>query len=172
MIIRLQLSHTAARLDRVVLAASRVFAWLVLAVVAALFLQWPVRQLIGAGHLALNDAGQVLHAAVFLTGIAYGIVVGGHVRLEVFHAHFSPRGAAWVTLGGHLLFVLPWLAILGWYGYDYVKLSIGQLEAFPDTYTPGYFVSRIVFGVFVVLATLASLAQVLRSAAVLFERRA
>lgn len=168
----MMLEHLAHALDRFVHALARVFSWLVLGVVATLFLQWPVRLLIGRGHLGLNDAGQVLHATVFLVGVAYGIVTHGHVRLEVFHAHFSPRGAAWLTLGGHLVFVLPWLALLGGYGYDYVRLSLGVWEAFPETWNPGYWTMRVAFSLFVVLASIASVAQVLHALAVLMERRA
>jgi TRAP-type mannitol/chloroaromatic compound transport system permease small subunit len=164
------MERIARALDRLIEFASAIFAWFVPLVVAALFLQWPVRQLIGRGHLGLNDAGQVLHATVFLVGVAYAIAVHGHVRLEVFHARFSERGAAWVTLAGHACFVLPWLAILAWYGYDYVRLSLAVWEGFPETWNPGYWTMRIAFSLFVVLTSIASVAQVLHALAVLLRR--
>jgi len=101
--------------DAIVDAIGRVCAWIVLLVIGALFAQWPLRELVGGGHILANDWGQVAHAAVFSLGIAYAMRWDGHVRLDVFYQRLSLRGKALVDLAGSALFVVPWASIVLWY---------------------------------------------------------
>src|SRR2546430_9164357 len=94
--------------DAVVDAAGRVGAWLVLFVVAALFGQLPLREWVGAGHLLVNDFGQIAHATVFMLGVAYALRWDGHVRLDVFYHRMSSR---WLFLSSrrrHTRFDCDW----------------------------------------------------------------
>src|SRR5437867_4250655 len=92
-------------------------AWLVLFVVATLFGQWPLRELLGTGHILANDFGQIAHAAVFAIGIAYALRWDGHVRLDVFYHRLSPRGRALIDLAGSVAFIVPWAAMVLWFSW-------------------------------------------------------
>lgn len=143
-------------------------AWLVLAVVVALFAQWPVREWFGSVtrlHIALNDYGQLFHATVFLVGAAYALAIDRHVRLDAFRSRLGARWRATIEVGGHILFVLPWLAVLAYFGADVVARSVSTWETFPETGTPGYPLMRLAFVVFVVLMAVASVARLLRATA-------
>ncbi len=157
----------AAALERAVIRVCEVFAWLALAVVLTLFAQLPVRELIHRGHLALNDFGQLFHATVFLVGIPYALLTDAHVRLDVFHRHMSPRTRAIVETLGTALFVVPWVLLLAYHGEGHVLRSISFRENFPETLTPGYFLMRVSFALFVLLmiaATASRLARALHEA--------
>jgi TRAP-type mannitol/chloroaromatic compound transport system permease small subunit len=145
----------------------RTVAWLCLAVVGLLFLQIPLRELVGAGHNTANDIGQLIHATLFMVGAAYAMRHDGHVRVDIFHQRMSAKARAAVDLVGTLLFLLPWLTLLGWYSIPIVLNSVEELEQFAETYTPGYYLMKLLLFVFVALVGLQAVATIARALIVL-----
>ena len=138
-------------------------AWLVLAVVGLLFAQVPLREIFHGGHNTANDIGQLVHAALFMIGGAYAMRHDGHVRVDIFHQRMGAKGRAAVELAGTILLLLPWLALLGWYAVPIVLNSLAEREAFAETYTPGYFLLKLLLFVFVALMALQALAGMARA---------
>jgi len=155
--------------NAVVDATGRIFAWLVLFVVAALFAQWPLRELVGAGHILANDFGQIAHAAVFMIGVAYALRWDGHVRLDVFYHRMSQRARALVDLGGTLLCVVPWTFIVLWFSGPTTLRSVAVFEKFPETWSPGYWLFKVLLIVFAALLLLQALGHVARDVAELID---
>jgi TRAP-type mannitol/chloroaromatic compound transport system permease small subunit len=153
----------ATLLERGVLAIGGAVSLLVLAVVAALFGQLPLRDLVRYGYLEANDYGQLFHATVFLVGIPYAVVADRHVRLDLMRGRFSPRVRALIEALGHLLFVIPWTLVLSIYAADPVWRSITLGERFPNTGNAGYALMRVAFVLFLVLLAAASASRVIRS---------
>jgi TRAP-type mannitol/chloroaromatic compound transport system permease small subunit len=145
----------------------RTVAWLVLAVVGMLFVQVPLREIFHGGHNTANDVGQLIHATVFMVGAAYAMRHDAHVRVDIFHQRLSPRARAAVELVGTVFFLLPWLALLGWYSVPIVLNSVGELEQFAETYTPGYYLMKLLLFVFVALVSLQAIATTARALIVL-----
>ena len=152
-----------AWIDALVDRAGRLASWLILAVVALLFLQIPMRELAHFGHNQVNDIGQLCHATVFMVGVAYAMRWDAHVRVDIFYGRMSARWKALVDLLGTLLFVLPWLAVVTRDAIAIVVNSWRDLEAFSETYTPGYFLLKTQLLVFAALVALAALANILRA---------
>ncbi len=73
------------------------------------------------------------------------------------------RRRAFVDLFGTVFFILPWLAVVGWFSIPIVVNSVRQLEAFPDTWTPGYFLIKTLLFVFILLVGLQALATIARA---------
>lgn len=157
--------------NAVVDAAGRTFAWLVLFVVAALFAQWPLRELVGTGHILANDFGQIAHAAVFMIGVAYAMRWDGHVRLDVFYHRMSPRARALVDLAGTVAFVIPWIGIVLVYSWDTTVRSVAVFEKFSDTWSPGYWLFKVLLIVFGALVLLQALGHAARDIAQLIDPR-
>jgi TRAP-type mannitol/chloroaromatic compound transport system permease small subunit len=155
--------------DAVVDAAGRVAAWLVLAVIATLFGQLPLREWVGAGHILANDYGQIAHATVFMVGVAYAMRWDGHVRLDVFYQRMSRRMRLLVDLGGTLLFVAPWIGIVLWFSWATTVRSVAVLEKFPETWSPGYWLFKVLLIVFGVLVSLQALGHIARDVAALID---
>jgi len=153
--------------DAIVDAIGRVCAWIVLLVIGALFAQWPLRELVGGGHILANDWGQVAHAAVFSLGIAYAMRWDGHVRLDVFYQRLSLRGKALVDLAGSALFVVPWASIVLWYSIPTTVRSIAALEQFPETWSPGYGMLKVLLLAFTSLLLLQTAGHIARDIGVL-----
>jgi len=158
--------------DAVVDAIGRSTAWLVLFVVAALFGQWPLREFFGAGHILANDFGQIAHAAVFAIGVVYAMRWDGHVRLDVFNQRMSARTRALVDLAGTLCIVIPWAAIVVWFSWETTLRSVAGFEKFPETWSPGYWVFKVILIAFGALLLLQAVGHVARDLAQLIDPRA
>lgn len=157
--------HVAERIDAFVDRVGRAASWLILLVVATLFLQIPMREFVHYGHREVNDIGQIIHATVFMIGAAYAMRWDGHVRVDIFYNRLSARGRALVDLCGTVFFILPWLCIVVLDSVPIVRNSWAHLEQFADTYTPGYFILKTQLMVFAVLLALQALANILRDLA-------
>jgi len=155
--------------DAIVDAIGRTTAWLVLFVILALFGQWPLRELVGGGHILANDFGQLAHAAVFSIGIAYASRWDGHVRLDIFYQRLSARGRAWVDLVGTLAVVVPWAGLVLWFSWQTMRRSVAVFEQFPETWSPGYWVFKVLLIVFAVLLLLQAAGHVARDLALLLD---
>jgi TRAP-type mannitol/chloroaromatic compound transport system permease small subunit len=155
--------------DAVVDGVGRVGAWLVLFVVAALFGQLPLREWVGAGHILANDYGQIAHATVFMLGVAYAMRWDGHVRLDLFYQRMSRRARLLVDLAGTTLFVLPWIGIVLWFSWATTVRSVAVFEKFPETWSPGYWLFKVLLLVFGVLVTLQAFGHIARDLAALID---
>lgn len=155
--------------DAVTDATGRVFSWLVVFVIGALFAQWPLRELVGAGHILANDFGQLAHAAVFSIGVAYALRWDGHVRLDVLYHRMSRRARALVDLAGTLLFIVPWTLIVLWFSGATTLRSVRVLEKFPETWSPGYWLFKVLLIVFSVLLLVQAVGHVARDLAELID---
>jgi len=155
--------------DWIVDAVGRSCAWLVLFVIAALFGQWPLRELLGNGHILANDFGQIAHATVFAIGVAYALRWDGHVRLDVFYHRLSARGRALIDLAGSLAFVVPWAAIVLWFSWSTMLRSVAVFEKFSDTWSPGYWLFKVLLIVFAALLLLQAFGHIARDIASLLE---
>ena len=139
-------------------------AWLIVPVIALLFLQIPLREVVGRGNLLANDMGQLLHATVFIVGVAYTLRWDGHVRVDLFYSRLAPRTRAWIALLGTIAFMLPWLWLVGRWSIPITLQSWRQLELFPETGNPGYFHFKTLLFVYVLLVGLQALAMMARAA--------
>lgn len=59
-------------------------------------------------------------AAIFLLASAYSIHQDDHVRVDIFYARFTPRQRLWVDTGGFVLFLVPSMILLAYFGYDFM----------------------------------------------------
>jgi TRAP-type mannitol/chloroaromatic compound transport system permease small subunit len=154
-----------AGIDRV----GRAVAWVVLAVVFFLFVQNPLREYLGRGQFLANDMGQLAHAAVFMTGVAYAWRWDSQVRVDLFYRRMGERARALVNLLGTVFLLLPWLGFVAWNSVPTVIQSVKLMEGFPESGSPGFFVMKALLIVFVVTLASQALAVIARSAVVLAD---
>ena len=149
----------------------RVVAWLTFGTVSVCFLVVILRYVFSIGFVWLQELYVWQHAIVFMLGAGYTFLHGGHVRVDIFYARMSPRRRAMVDLFGTLAFLLPWLAVILYYGMPFLTLSWRLLE--PSSQAgglPGYFLLKSVIPTFCVLVGLQGLALAARSLLVLSGR--
>jgi TRAP-type mannitol/chloroaromatic compound transport system permease small subunit len=161
------LDRLADRIEALIDRIGRVMAWLVLAVVFLLFVQNPLREYLGRGQFFANDMGQLCHAAVFMIGVAYAWRWDRQVRVDLLYRNMGARAKALVNLLGTVFLLLPWLALVTWDAVPNAIESVRNLEGFPETGSPGFFVMKSLLLVFAAMMSLQAAAVIARSIAVI-----
>jgi TRAP-type mannitol/chloroaromatic compound transport system permease small subunit len=130
-------------LDRLVATILSGGRWLLLPVVLLLFLQWPLRDVFRIWSRDANDLGQWLFALYVAMAFTAATRARTHLAADALARHYSERTRRLLTRLGALCALAPWslYVIIG--GANLVILSLRSLEAFPDTYNPGYFVIKL-----------------------------
>jgi TRAP-type mannitol/chloroaromatic compound transport system permease small subunit len=146
----------------------RATAWLVLAVVVICFGVVLARYGFDWGDIRLQESYVWLHAVIFMIGAGYTLREDGHVRVDVIYANLSLRGKAIVNLIGTLLFLVPWLLVILYFGWPFISTSWRILEPSAEPGgLPGYFILKSVIMVFAGLMLVQGLAGAARSILVL-----
>ena len=158
----------ADRIDRLNMAVGRAAAWAALYIVLAQFVVVVLRYVFGIGSIWLSETIIYGHAALIMLAAAWTLYAGGHVRVDVFYADFSPRAKAWVDLAGALLLLLPFMLVLAWFALPYVGRSWAILERSRETSgIPAVFLLKTLIPLFALLMALQGVSQAFRAAHVL-----
>ena len=109
----------------------RAVSWLTVVMVVTVLIVVVTRYFLQIGSIALQESVTYLHATVFLSGIAYTLKQGGHVRVDIFYRQFSSRQKALVDFCGGLFFLIPVSVLIFYSSWDYVIASwaIGETSA-------------------------------------------
>ena len=130
-------------LDRIVGGITWVGGLLVLPVSLLLFLQWPLRDIVQMYSREANDLAQCLFALYVSIAITYATRRHAHLATDVLAQRYSPRTRAILARLGALFVLVPWSLFILYAAWPMATQSVRQLEAFPETYNPGYFVLKI-----------------------------
>jgi len=166
------MSALADRIDRLNTAIGRAVAWLILAVVLLQFALVIARYLFGLGSVWLTETVIYAHATLFMLATAWTLIVGGHVRVDIFYAEASARTKALVELIGALLLLLPFMIVLIWVSVPYAARSWAVLEHSQETSgLPIIFALKTLIPLFALLMVLQGVAQAIHAAAALSRAR-
>src|ERR1043165_2227714 len=136
-------SRRIGGLDRLVAAILAAGQWLLLPVVALLFLQWPLRDIVRAWSRDANDLGQWLFALYVAMAFTAATRAPTHLAADALARRYGQTTRAWIARLGDLLGLLPWALFVIIGGARLVTLSLSTLESFPDTNNPGYFIIKL-----------------------------
>ncbi len=102
-------------------------------------------------------------------GLAYTLVVDGHVRVDVIHERLSLRGQGWIELFGLVFLLLPFLGLAVWemFPYAYSSWQQGETSQAPAGLPYRWLLKGIVAVSFALLI-LAALSRLLKVTALLF----
>jgi len=144
-------------LDRIVGRMVLAVGALVLPVGLLLFLQWPLREVVQSYSREANDLAQCLFAIYVSVAVTGATRRHAHLATDVVAQRYSDSARRRLARAGALFVLVPWSLFILYAAWPATVQSVGQLEAFPETFNPGYFVLRIA----VVLSALLVLAQAL-----------
>jgi TRAP-type C4-dicarboxylate transport system permease small subunit len=128
--------------DRAVAAAIAAGRWLVLPVSFLLFAQWPLRDLVHAYAIQANDLAQWLFALYVSLALTFATRERTHLAADVLVQRYSPETRRKIGAIGGFFCIAPWSLFILVVSAPEVWQSIAGLEAFPDTYDPGYFIIK------------------------------
>jgi TRAP-type mannitol/chloroaromatic compound transport system permease small subunit len=144
-------------LDRIVERMVLATAILVLPVGLLLSLQWPLREIVQSYSREANDLAQCLFAIYASVAVTCATRQHAHLATDIVAQRYSQRTRLLLARAGGLFVLVPWSLFILYAAWPATVQSVRQLEAFPETFNPGYFVLRIA----VVLTALLVLVQAL-----------
>jgi TRAP-type mannitol/chloroaromatic compound transport system permease small subunit len=126
-------------IDRITGGIGKLVGWLTLAMVLAsafnALARWvDARQTFGVqlSSNAFIDTQWYLFSLVFLLGASHALLTDSHVRVDVLSSRMSRRTRAWLDVGGIVLFLLPFSALLIWLSWPAIESSWRVREQSPD----------------------------------------
>jgi TRAP-type mannitol/chloroaromatic compound transport system permease small subunit len=156
------LSAVFDRLDRLIAAALRALQWLILPVVIFLFLQWPLRDLVRSYSREANDLGQWIFALYVAASVTAATRARTHLAADIVARRYGRATRAFLMRCGAACGLIPWALLILISGRNLILSSVISLEAFPDTYNPGYFIIKIALWVLAGLVLAQALIDIAR----------
>ena len=153
------LERVLASLDRLISAVLGAGMMLVLPVSLLLFLQWPLRDLVQAYSREANDVAQCLFALYVSVAILCATRRGAHLATDAIAHRYSPATRARFSRIASLAILVPGSLFVLWAAWPIVLQSVLQLEAFPETFNPGYFVVKAAVALLALLVLVQALAD-------------
>jgi TRAP-type mannitol/chloroaromatic compound transport system permease small subunit len=130
-------------LDQLVSFVLAAVKWLALPIVTLLFLQWPLRSLLGLYSREANDLGQWLFAIYVAASVTAATRARAHLAADTIARNYSAAARQWLTRAGVIFALIPWSVIVLVTSFNLVRDSTLLLERFPDTGNPGYFIIKL-----------------------------
>jgi TRAP-type mannitol/chloroaromatic compound transport system permease small subunit len=129
--------------DHALAATVSAVQWLVLPVGFLLFAQWPLRDLVHAYAIQANDLAQWMFALYVSVALSFATRERTHLAADSFARRYSPETRSRIARIGGFLCVAPWSLFIVVVSAPAVWQSLHELEEFPETYDPGYFVIKV-----------------------------
>jgi TRAP-type mannitol/chloroaromatic compound transport system permease small subunit len=119
------------RIERLVDLVGRATSWLALAIVVLMATNVVLRYLFSYGSVWAQELEWHMLTPLIMFGIAYALLMGEHVRVDVLYARFRPRTQEAVNLASALL-GLAIALIFGLLSIKYVQQAYVIDEQSPD----------------------------------------
>ncbi|HZQ60250.1 MAG TPA: TRAP transporter small permease subunit [Casimicrobiaceae bacterium] len=135
----------------------RLTAWLALPLSLLLFAQWPLREIVQAYSREANDLAQILFALYVSVAITAATRAREHLAADALAHAYSPRTRRILARIGAACVLLPWAIFVVVTGVPIMTQSLLELESFPETFNPGYFLVKLAMGLLGVLVAVQAL---------------
>lgn len=159
------LDRWIAVLEGVNVTVGRTVRWCALLMLALQFSIVLLRYVFGISYIFLQEGMIYLHAALFMLGAGYTLVVDQHVRVDILYSRLGQRGRAVVDLLGGVLLLCPSLVLLLVMTWPFVRNSWNVLEG-PMSVggIPASFVLKTLIPAFCILLLIQGAVTIVRSA--------
>lgn len=111
----------------------RIAALLLLLLIANVFYDVIMRYLFNDVSIGMQELEWHLYASVFLLGISYTLSENAHVRVDLIYEQLSPKKQAFIDISGTLIFLIPFSALIAYYGIGFAQeaYSLGEKSGDP-----------------------------------------
>ena len=105
------------------------FAGLLLFVLTAVIIYDVIgRRFFATGSFRLQELQWHLHGAIAVLGFGYAYTRNAHVRIDIFAAGLSEKTRLWLEFWAIVLFLIPFMVLLLWFGYEFAERSFVRGE--------------------------------------------
>ncbi|WP_291296570.1 TRAP transporter small permease subunit [Elioraea sp.] len=115
-------------IDRTSAWAGKTAGWAIVALTAVICYEVFARYMFRAPTSWAYDTSYMLYGLLFMVAGAYTLSRGGHVRADFLYRSLSPRGQAMIDLPLYILFFIPGIVALIWFGWNFFHMSFLQNE--------------------------------------------
>jgi TRAP-type mannitol/chloroaromatic compound transport system permease small subunit len=136
--------------------------WLALPIVTLLFLQWPLRSVVGLYSREANDLGQWLFAFYVAASITAATRAKTHLAADTISRRYSDTTRRWLARAAAAFGLVPWSIIVLMTSWSIVRDSTLLLERFPDTGNPGYFIVKLALLALALLVLIEGMIEIVR----------
>jgi TRAP-type C4-dicarboxylate transport system permease small subunit len=119
-----------------------------------LFLQWPLRDVVHVYSREANDCAQWLFALYVSVAVTYATRSRSHLAADALARRYAPATRERLYRCAVAAFAVPWSLFMLYAVAPMLRQSVLQLERFPETYNPGYFLLKIAVGLMALLVLL------------------
>ena len=150
-------------LDRVLALALAGGQWLALPIAFLLFLQWPLRDLLGLYSREANDLGQWIFALYVSMSITAATRARVHLATDALARLYPERWRVFLSRLGAAFGIIPWALFVIVSSWNIVISSVLMRETFADTRNPGYFVIKLALWLMAALILIEGLIELFRT---------
>jgi TRAP-type mannitol/chloroaromatic compound transport system permease small subunit len=163
----------AFRIERALGAIAAGAGWLLVALTALTCFDVVCRKIgVPLPYTKLQELEWHLHTAIFAGWLGFNYTINAHPRVDSYVENAALRPRAWIELAGCLLFALPYIAAVLYFGFGFVKHSWLANEASEAANgLPYRWIIKSVLYAGVGLVLLAIVSVILKLVAVLFGGR-
>lgn len=111
-------------IDRINEVIGKSVGWLILVAIFVSAANAIVRKAFSISSNSWLELQWYLYGAAFMMAAAYTLKQNEHIRIDIVYGIWSRRTQHWIDLIGHVLFLMPFVAIMVWMFVPYVALSI------------------------------------------------
>ena len=117
-------------IDAITQIAAHVAVALVLVCIVITFGNAVSRYFFETSSDAWREVQWTMFGGIILLGASHILKLNGRVRVNVLYAKFSPRTKAWLDIGGLILFLIPFSALMAAHSWPVLQeaLVLGQSE--------------------------------------------
>ncbi len=108
-------------------------ALLLLLLIGNVFYDVIMRYLFNDVSIGMQEMEWHLYASIFLLGISYTLSQNAHVRVDLIYERLSPKKQAFIDISGTLVFLIPFCALIAWYGIGFAHeaYTLGEKSGDP-----------------------------------------
>ena len=138
-------------------------SWLNVAIIVLIVIDVFFRYLFNQTRTWVGELEWQLFALTFLLGMSYGLQNDRHIRVDLSYEKFSEKKKRRVNAIGHILFLIPWCAVVIVTGYKYASNSFYINEGSPNPNgLPFRYLIKSFISIGFVLLALSGIAEVIK----------
>ncbi len=108
--------------------AAALCGWLLIVLMGVILYDVIGRRFMSTGSFKLQELEWHLHGAIAVSCFGYTYIENAHVRIDVLSQRLRERTRLWIEIAAIVLFLLPFMALLTWYGTDFAWRSFERGE--------------------------------------------